>query len=80
MTLSATDAAVLDFERLTWRYSGARESAIWERFGWSATRHAQVVSRLLDDPAALAYDPQLVLRLQRLRDRRRAVRSSRRAS
>ena len=78
--LTPTDRAVLDFERLTWSYPGARESAIWERFGWSATRHAQVLSRLLDDPAALAYDPQLVRRLQRLRDRRRAGRSSRRAS
>lgn len=78
--LNDLEQAVLDFERLRWKFPGARESAIRQRFGWSPTRHGQVLNRLVDDPAALAYDPQLVNRLRRLRDARRAARAARRAS
>jgi len=78
MQLTDTENAVLDFERHWWKYAGAKESAIHDAFGWSPTRHYQVVNRLLDRPEALAYDPMLVRRLLRLRDRRQATRSTRR--
>jgi hypothetical protein len=73
--LTDTERAVLDFEGLRWKYGGARDAAILERFGWSPTRHAQVVVSLLDRPDALAYAPATVRRLARLRDARRVARA-----
>ena len=58
---------ILAFERQWWRQSGAKEQAIRDTFGLSATRYYQVLNGLLDDPAALARDPVLVGRLRRLR-------------
>lgn len=75
--ISETDAAILEMERQWWRYAGAKEQAIRDRFGWSATRYYQALNALLDSPAALAHDPQLVNRLRRLRDARRRARPAR---
>ena len=76
--LTDTETAILAFERLRWRYAGAKESAIRERFGWSAVRHAQVLNHLIDRPEAWAYDVQTVKRLRGLREARRWQRSGRR--
>lgn len=75
-----TDQAreVLAFERRWWRYAGAKESAISEHLGMSATRYYQLLNQLLDDEAALAADPMLVKRLRRQRDARQRERSARR--
>jgi len=75
--ISDTDAAILEMERQWWRYAGAKEQAIRDRFGWAATRYYQALHALLDSPAALAHDPQLVNRLRRLRDARRRARPAR---
>jgi hypothetical protein len=61
---------ILAFERRWWRRAGAKEQAIRDTFGLSATRYYQLLNRLLDDPAALAHDPVLIGRLRRLRQRR----------
>jgi hypothetical protein len=67
--------AVLAFERQWWKYAGAKEEAIRRQFGISPTAYYQLLSRLIDEPAALAAEPMLVKRLQRQRAaRRRAVR------
>jgi hypothetical protein len=58
---------ILAFERRWWKHAGAKEQAIREAFGLSATRYYQVLNGLLDDPAALKRDPVLVGRLRRLR-------------
>lgn len=58
---------ILEFERRWWRYAGAKEQAIRDSFGLSATRYYQLLNRVLDEPAALAHDPVLVSRLRRLR-------------
>ena len=71
---------VLAFERHWWRHAGAKEEAIRRQFGIGPTAYYQLLSRLLDDPAALAYDPMLVKRLQRQRASRRRSRSGRRLS
>ena len=76
-TLTEDQAAILAFERQWWKYPGAKETAIVERFGFTATRYYQVLNALLDEPAALEADPMLVRRLRRLRDARRAQRSAR---
>ena len=72
--------SVLAFERRFWRHAGAKEEAIRRQFGIGPTAYYQLLSRLLDDPAALAHDPMLVKRLQRQRASRRRSRSGRRLS
>jgi hypothetical protein len=76
--LSARDAAMLDFERQWWKYAGAKEQAVREKFDMSATRYYQVLNALIDRPEALAHDPLLVRRLRRLRATRQRQRSARR--
>ena len=76
--LSERDQAVLDFERQWWKYAGAKEQAVREKFGMSSTRYYQVLNALIDRPEALAHDPLLVRRLRRLRATRQRARSARR--
>ena|SRR4051794_25884288 len=76
--LSERDRAVLDFERQWWKYAGAKEQAVREKFGMSSTRYYQVLNALIDRPEALAHDPLLVRRLRRLRATRQRARSARR--
>ena len=75
--LDARSRAVLDFERDWWKHAGAKEQAIRERFDVSPTRYYQLLNAVIDEDAAVAYDPMLVKRLRRLRasrQRQRAVR------
>lgn len=78
--LTQIERAVLDFERQWWKYPGAKETAVRERFEMSSTRYYQVLNALIDRPAALAYDALLVHRLRRLRAARARQRSALRAS
>lgn len=78
MPLTDLEQQILTFEHQTWRYAGAKEGTIRDRFGLSATRYYQLLSALIDHPDALAHDPLTVRRLQRLRDARRQARTSRR--
>jgi len=75
--LSDRDKEILEFERQWWKYSGAKEQAIRELFGMSATRYYQVLNALVDHPAALSFDPMLIKRLQRMRSTRARNRSAR---
>lgn len=59
---------VLDLERQHPKYGGAKDHAIRERFGFSATTYFQILNRLLDDPEAAWMEPVLINRLRRLRD------------
>ena len=79
-TLGERERSVLAFERQWWRHAGAKEEAIRRQFGVGPTAYYQLLSRLLDDPAAIAYDPMLVKRLQRQRASRRRRRSGGRLS
>jgi hypothetical protein len=78
--LGERERGVLQFERQWWRHAGAKEEAIRREFGVGPTAYYQLLSRLIDDPAALAYDPMLVKRLQRQRASRRRRRSRGRLS
>jgi hypothetical protein len=69
--LDERSRAVLDFERESWKLEIPKERAIRERFGFSAARYHQVLNRAIESPEALAYDPMLVRRLQRIRETRR---------
>lgn len=77
-TLSDRDRQILEFERQWWKYSGAKETAVREKFDMSSTRYYQVLNALIDRPEALESDPLLVRRLRRLRSQRQRARSARR--
>jgi len=76
--LSDRDLRILEFERQWWKYAGAKEQAMREKFDMSATRYYQALNALIDRPEALEADPMLVKRLRRLRATRQRARSARR--
>jgi len=76
--LDRREREILAFESQWWKYAGAKEQAIRELFGMSATRYYQILNALIDKPEALAADPLLVKRLRRLRNSRQRTRTARR--
>jgi hypothetical protein len=76
--LTDLEQRILEFERQWWRYAGAKEQAIRDQFGLSATRYYQTLNALIDTRTALEFDPLLVKRLRRLRDQRQRARTARR--
>ena len=78
VALSERDREILEFERQWWKYAGAKETAVREKFDMSSTRYYQVLNALIDRPEALEADPLLVRRLRRLRAARQRQRSARR--
>jgi hypothetical protein len=79
VALSERDRAILDFERAWWSQPGLKETAIRERFELSPSRYYELLLEIQEDPAAMDYDPLLVRRLRRERDRRRRLRYEGRA-
>jgi hypothetical protein len=65
---------ILAFEREAWKLQIPKERAIRERFGFSAARYHQLLTRIIDMPEALQEDPMLVRRLRRVREVRRRKR------
>src|SRR4051794_16904887 len=78
IALSTRDSEILEFERQWWKYAGAKEQAVRDKFDMSSTRYYQVLNALIDRPESLAFDPLLVRRLRRLRAARQRARSARR--
>jgi hypothetical protein len=74
MGLSERDAGILDLERTAWTLPGRKEDLVRERLGLAPTTYRKLLTGLLDDPEALAYDPMVVRRLRRARDERRRAR------
>ena len=74
MTLTEEEMAILDFERAWWLDGGSKHAAIRDRFGLSGTSDDQLLGVVIDDRAALDYDPLLVRRLRRDRLECRRVR------
>ena len=74
MSLTEREQAILDFERGWWTGAGVKDLMLRERFNCSADDYYNELNRLLDSPEALAYDPLVVRRLQRARERRRRMR------
>jgi len=79
VTLTQRDRDILDFERSWWTATSPKDVQIRERFELSTTRYHQILNEMLDTEEAMAYDPLVVRRLQRQRDRRRRARLEPRA-
>ena len=74
MALTDRDRAILDFERGWWLLPASKATAIRAHLAVSPTRYYQLLNVLVDDPDAAAYDPLVVRRLRRARQRRRQAR------
>ena len=74
MSLTERQQAILDFERGWWTEDGVKDLLLRERFQCSADDYYSKLNGLLDNSEALAYDPLVVRRLQRARERRRRLR------
>ncbi len=68
------EQAILDFERTWWTRDGLKDAMVRELFQVELTAYYQTLNELLDRQDALDYDPLVVRRLRRLRDRRRRAR------
>ncbi len=68
---------ILAFEARSWPTPDAKSEAIRSELGLSGARYYRILGGLLEQPAALRHDPQLVHRLLRLRDARVAARAQR---
>lgn len=78
--LTDEEVRILEIERRWPVWCAAKDEAIRNTLGrwadgWSPWRYQQRVQALIDKPAALEHDPQLVNRLRRLRERRRLERT-----
>lgn len=73
--LPPRDRSILDFERDWQRHGEAKLDAVQSEFGLNSARYYQILNRIIDSPAALAYDPMLVRRLQRVRDSKASART-----
>jgi hypothetical protein len=71
------DRAIIEFERTWWSEDSSKESMIRERFELSTTRYYELLADLIDSDEAYEYDPLVIRRLRRLRDRRRRARFER---
>jgi Protein of unknown function (DUF3263) len=74
MALDDRAREILAFEREAWKLRIPKERAIRERFGFSAARYHQLLTRIIDRPEAIQEDPMLVRRLRRVREARRRKR------
>jgi len=75
--LDDRDRSLLDFEAGWHRHGGEKEEAIRAQLGLTPARYYQLLGRLIDTEDALAHDPMLVKRLQRVRDERARARLAR---
>jgi hypothetical protein len=74
MELSPRERAMLDLERDAFLLAGRKDAAIRARFAMSPTRYYQLLRALIEEPAALVYDPLTVKRLRRDGAARRRLR------
>ncbi|MGH8898073.1 MAG: DUF3263 domain-containing protein [Egibacteraceae bacterium] len=75
--LSERAQAMLDFEREWVAHQGRKDAEIRSRFGVSAARYYHLLARVIELPAAVAYDPFTTKRLRRRRQERERQRTAR---
>lgn len=76
--LTDLERAMLEFERSWWSGSSPRDVAVGETFALTVDEYDVRIDELIDSEAALEFDPLVVRRLRRLRDRRRRAHDARR--
>ncbi|MFM6974289.1 MAG: DUF3263 domain-containing protein [Agromyces sp.] len=79
MPLSDEERAVLEFEARHPEVGPAKNQAVRTQLQLSPVRYYQLLSRLADSGDALQFDPVLVHRLRRIRERELRERSTRAA-
>ncbi|MDH4148472.1 MAG: DUF3263 domain-containing protein [Acidimicrobiia bacterium] len=72
--LGERERAILDVEREWWLDHPTKEQAIRATLQVTPSTYYRLLHVVIDDPAAMAYDPLVVRRLQRARRARRRVR------
>ena len=75
LALTERERAIIEFEATWWSRDESRASTIRARFACSEEDYYQELNRLLDHPGALSFDPLVVRRLRRNRERRRRART-----
>jgi hypothetical protein len=73
MMMSDSDRQMLDLEGAWFRYPGAKERVVRDRFAMSMVAYWQRVNALIDTREALEYAPVTVRRLQRIRQERQRM-------
>lgn len=76
-SLTQAQRRLLDFEARSWPLEGAKAQAIAEEFDWTVNQYYFQLSKLVNVPAAAAYQPVVVRRLRHARDERRGLRTRR---
>ncbi|HMK97570.1 MAG TPA: DUF3263 domain-containing protein [Acidimicrobiales bacterium] len=71
MALCERDRALLDIERTWWLDGRSKTDVVRSRLHLSLSRYNQLLATLLSDREAAAYDPLVVRRLKKARERRR---------
>ncbi len=71
MALRERDRAVLDIERGWWLEGRTKSEVVRTRLRVSLSRYNQLLGELVTNKDAEAYDPLVVRRLRRSRERRR---------
>lgn len=74
-SLTQMQRRLLDFEARSWPLEGAKAQAIAEEFDWTVNQYYFQLSKLVNVPAAAAYQPAVVRRLRDFRDERRGLRT-----
>lgn len=74
MPFSDFHRAIIDFERTWWMRPTSKERSIREVLAISPSAYYRGLAELLNDGDAMAYDPLVIRRLQRTRERRRRSR------
>ncbi|HUB71431.1 MAG TPA: DUF3263 domain-containing protein [Acidimicrobiales bacterium] len=71
MALCERDRELLDTERTWWLEGRSKTDVVRSRLRLSLSRYNQLLATLLNNIEAEAYDPLVVRRLRRARERRR---------
>lgn len=77
--LTDEQRVILELEGYAWKGAEGRarkSGVVFGMLGYSMTVYSARLNTMLDSPAAVAYAPATIRRLQRLRDERRKARSA----
>ncbi len=76
MALRVREMMALELAGRRYKYEAVRDDHARQVLGLTPPKFRQLVNAAIDKPEALEHDPQLVRRLLRLREVRRALRRS----